>query len=451
MHKFFIPGVLITLIVASLSCTESQNIGGSIQPPGDVMLTDTASFFLTTETIRIDSILYKNSKALLGEFTDQFFGTTKAEFLAQVYCPLNFKFDESIQRIDSVYLYLYYDSWFGDELALMELSVFELNKPLNHLQSYYTNVDLSDYCDKSQKLGSITYSTGEPFTDIETSSDYSCIRVTLDTTFAQRILRENRNNPQYFTDPRIFADSVLHGIAISPSFGNGNLMYIEHAEFEFCYQYSYTDTLGVLVDTTGASYFPVTKEVRQINNYQHPDLEGYLPLNSNDSLNYLFSPAGLYTRVVLPIEDILARLEGKNINSARIKAVITNFDDSKWGMLPPENLLLLNEKGVHDFFAGYNNADKLYSFLADYSKTEERFNFDLSNYLQKTVRNDSTDAFVPFNSMLMVPVNKVTLNSASTTSLFLVQNILPNAAKIRSAKHPDKPMKLEVIYSNRVE
>jgi hypothetical protein len=88
MPKHFIPSVLVTLLFTALSCTEGQYTGGSIQPPGDVVSTDTASFFLTTETVKVDSILYKNSVALLGEFTDAFFGTTKAEFLAQVYCPL---------------------------------------------------------------------------------------------------------------------------------------------------------------------------------------------------------------------------------------------------------------------------------------------------------------------------------------------------------------------------
>ena len=450
MPKHFIPSVLVTLLFTALSCTEGQYTGGSIQPPGDVVSTDTASFFLTTETVKVDSILYKNSVALLGEFTDAFFGTTKAEFLAQVYCPLNFTFDQSIRRIDSAYLYLYYNDWFGDSLALMEMSVYELTKAIDHTKPYYTNINTDDYYDKSKKLGSISYSTGEPFTDIKTSSDYSCIRVSIDTAFAGGILRKNRNHPEFFTNPRIFADSVLHGIAVSPSFGNGNLMYIKHAEFEFCYRYSYTDTMGVVKDTTGACYFPVTKEVRQINKYQHPDLAGYLPLNSGDSLNYIFSPAGLFTRIELPIEEILSRLEGKNINSARIKAVVTHRDNSKWGMLPPDNLLLLKEEDVHDFFAGYNNADKLYSFLADYNTRNDLFSFDLSSFLQKTVRNDSS-SFRPYNKLLMVPVSKIRLNNVSTSTLFLVQNILPNAAKIRSATHPQKPMKLEIVFSNKVE
>lgn len=450
MPKFLFSGVLIALLFACFSCTEGQNIGGSIQPPKDIISTDTASFFLTTETVLVDSILYKNSTALLGEYTDPFFGTTKAEFLAQVYCPLDFTFNESVRQIDSVYLYLYYDNWFGDSLALMELSVYELSKALDYSTPYYTNMDVDQYCNKTHKIGSASYAIGEPFTDIETSSDYSCVRIAIDTVFAQRILRENRKNPQYFENSRVFSDSVLNGIYISPSYGNGNLMYIEHAEFEFCYQHSYTDTAGVLIDTTGASYFPVTKEVRQINRYQHPDLEGYLPLNNGgDSLNYIFSPAGLFTRIVLPIDEIQSRLEGKNINSAQIKAVVTNMDESQWGLYPPDNLLLLKEEDIHDFFINYNNADELYSFLADYDTQEERFAFDLSSYLQKMVRNDSTSTFIPYSKMLMIPVSEVNLNSTSSTSLFLVQNILPNAAKIRSAKHPQKPMKLEIIYSNK--
>ncbi|HNZ80509.1 MAG TPA: DUF4270 family protein, partial [Bacteroidales bacterium] len=180
MPKHFIPGVLVTLLFTALSCTEGQYTGGSIQPPGDVVSTDTASFFLTTETVKVDSILYKNSVALLGEFTDAFFGTTRAEFLAQVYCPFNFTFDASIRRIDSAYLYLYYNDWFGDSLALMEMSVYELTKAIDHTKPYYTNINTDDYYDKSIKLGSISYSTGEPFTDIKTSSDYSCIRVNID-------------------------------------------------------------------------------------------------------------------------------------------------------------------------------------------------------------------------------------------------------------------------------
>jgi hypothetical protein len=198
-----------------------------------------------------------------------------------------------------------------------------------------------------------------------------------------------------------------------------------------------------------AAYFPVTKEVRQINRFEHKDLNVYInSLTANDSLNYIFSPAGLYTRITLPDSIFKNDLSGKVINSLSLDLYATQLDDWDYGMSPPSKLLLIDESIVDSFFMGYNMDDDLYSFLASYSSTTQAYSFDLSVYAQQMVRElaDSTMTdFEPFTSMLLIPVTEVT--DTDGNSIRIEPLLTPAAVKIKSWTHPRSPMLLEIVYS----
>ena len=446
------------IALMAVACLDGGTIGGSIQPSKDKVSTDTATFRLTSRTILTDSILQRNSKAVLGEYTDARFGTTKADFMLQFYCPPSLRFESSVDsviddEIDSVFLYLFYDSWYGDSAALFEAAAYPLTQSLDLSQPYCTNLPAAQYVDKSRRLGAVPYSPLSSENEWSDQYDY-CVRIPIDTSVVSHIVTDVREHPEWFADYKTFQE-YFKGLYVTTTFGNGAFLYVEHAELELCYDYRYLNSDSVWKDTLMASYFPYTTEVRQVNSYDHPDLSAYVsPESDQDSLNYLYAPAGMYTEIDLPMDELCQRLSGCNINYARIKVDATDLDDSQWGLNPPEKLLLINKQDINTFFANFNLSDDLYSYLTEYDEGDDCFVFDISNLVQKSIRYadgdlDSTSTFSPVSSMMLVPVEEV--ENADGTSLYLLPCTDPSAVKIRSGAHPDQPMIIELVYSQKAE
>jgi len=444
------------LLMAGLSaCSDEGLLGQSLQPGQDVISVyyDTVSVY--SETVVVDSILSRSASAYLGEFTDPFFGTTSCDFLAQLYCPYEQAFPDDVEQIDSAFLYLYYDSWFGDSSTLMNASVYELDKPLKRGMPYYTNFPVKDYIQQARLLGKTSFTAGDMYStdSMKALSTYQpVIRIPIDVNLGNRFLADSRDPAKaaYFKTPDAF-NEYFNGLYVDCDFGNGSITYITHTELELCYWTTLeSSTVEGARDSfiVASSYFPITKEVKQVNRFTHPDLRQYVdPFNASDSLNYIFSPAGLYTRVTVP-SDVFAQLNGKAINAMNLKIEATQLDKSTYGMAPPSSMLLVRESDAVDFFTRFGVNDNLYSFLATYDKQNECYDFNLSYYAQKMVRElaDSTSTtFEPFTSMLLIPVTVVT--SSDGDNVRLEQLLTPSAVKVKGWNHPTASMKLELVYT----
>ena len=456
MKKILLSLCGLFIIAVFFSCDENNSLGSTIQPGKDRISVDYKTVGLNSETVFVDSVFLRNSLAMLGEFTDPTFGTTKSDFMAQLYCARDFSFPDDVKQIDSAYIYFYYDKWFGDSTAVHHLNVYELNKPLDIQGTFYSNIKAVDYFDPSMLLGQGSFTTGDLYTSdsLKNLSGYSTfIRIPVNLNLARRFLNDSKSHPEYFSTPENF-QNYFKGIYVTTDYGNGSILYITHSEIEFCYDtYLYSATTGLRDSfVIGASYFPVTKEVKQINRCEHKDLQRYLDPTNSDSLNYIFAPAGLFTKVTVP-DSIFTKgsglLSGKTISSLRLKVLATQADDEwVYAMQPPEMLLLINAANVQNFFRKYEINDGLSSFLAIYDTKSKNYVFDLSNYAQKMIleKDDpGSTTFTPFNEMLMIPVTGVKNNDNDQVRLDHVMT--PSAVKIRSGVHPDQPMRLEVIYT----
>lgn len=448
------------LTAALISCVDDNLIGSSMQPGKDVVSITFDTVRVQTETILQDSVYLRNSIAVLGEFTDPTYGTVKSDYMAQLYCPFNFEFPDDVTRIKAAYMYLYYDNWFGDSTTVHHLNVWYLDKsPLDASAPYGSAVDPATFTSKSQLLASATFTTGDFVTSdsAKALSNYSqVLRLPIDTAWCEQVfLAENRSNPEKFATPAAF-NNYFKGIYVTTDYGNGSLLYVAHTELEMRYEtklYSYNmqswDSLVI-----GASYFPVNKEIRQINRAVHPDLSSYLNPSPTDSLNYIYSPGGMFTKVTLPntlFQKSTGTLSGKTINGMKLYVNATQVDYSKdYTMAPPASMLLIDASKVNAFFSGFDLNDGLYSFVADYNPDSLNYVFDLSYYAQKMVRenDDPTSTEIkPFTEMLLIPVS--TVKNVDQESVRLEHVISPAAVKILGGNHPRRPMQLKVIYSKK--
>jgi len=381
--------------------------------------------------------------------------------MAQLYCPFNFKFPDDVNTIDSAYMYLYYDSWFGDSTTVHHMNVWYLDKSsLDANAPYGSSVDPATFTSKSRLLASGTFTTGD-FTTSDSAkalSNYApALRLPLNMDLCRQFLADNKSNPEKFAKPSAF-NNYFNGIYVTTDFGNGSLLYVTHSEIEMMYNtYMYSNSSNKeLRDSLviSASYFPINKEVRQVNRAEHPDMRSYLNPTATDSLNYVYSPGGMFTKVTLPntlFQKGTGKLSGKTVNGMRLYVNATQVDANRdYALAPPKSMLLIDASKVNAFFSGYELNDGLYSFVADYNPDSLNYVFDLSYYAQKMVRksDDSTSTVIkPFTEMLLIPVT--TVKNGDGKSVRLEHVISPAAVKILGGNHPRRPMQLRVIYSKK--
>jgi hypothetical protein len=445
--------------LATFSCSEDNLIGSWGRPDKDVVNVSFDTVRVKTETVFQDSIYLRNSLAVLGQFTDPTFGSLKSDFMSQLYCPYDFEFPDDVTSIDSAYLYMYYSSWFGDSAAVHHVNVWELDKGrLDAPSSYSSGSNPADFCTMTKLLGQASFAAadfGTPDSLKELSTYQRVVRVPINISLANRFLRDNRANKSLFATPDAFTD-YFKGIYVTTDYGDGSLLYVTHTELEMCYLKSvYSNHSDLTLKDSvivGGSYFPVTKEIRQVNMVQHKELRNKLVLE--DSVNYVYAPAGMFTKISIP-DSLFTPGKGKlsdaTINSFRIfvEAAQMEDDDWKYPISEPSIMMLIDSSRVDSFFKGFNLNDGLYSFQSTYDSQEERYVFNLGYYAQKMVkaRNGESVDFTPFTTMYLIPVSSMTNASDDVVSYQHV--ITPAAIKVRSGTNSYSPMQIRMVYTKK--
>jgi len=462
MIKNFLLSLCGLFMIAALSSCNDQNVLGlAIQPNNDKISVTYDTVAVQSKTVFLDSVFLRNSVAALGEFTDPTYGTTKSDFMAQLYCARDFSFPDDVKQIDSAYIYLFYSSWFGDSTQVHHLNVFELDKKkLDINNTYFSNTNVDDYCSKSKLIAEGSFTTGDVFStdSVRALDSYTpAVKIPVSKEFAQRFLIDSRLHPEYFKDPQAF-QNYFNGIYVTTDYGNGSILYATNAEIELCFDTWLKNKTNGLRDSLviGGAYFPINKEVKQINRVEHPDISYYAKQLPSDSLDYIYAPGGMFTEVNIPKEIFVkdsGMLSGKKVSGLRLTISAAQLDeDSKYALSPPASLLLLNKADAQQFFKNYELNDGIHSFVASYVTADQNYVFDLSIYAQAmihkmdgTVGATALQDFKPFTDMILIPVNVV--QNADADNVRVDHVITPAAVKIKAWNHPHQPMKLEVIYT----
>lgn len=145
IKKWLLPAMYIVGIVAFVSCSEPDSVGIEVQPTGDVpglFYTDTIT--IEAKTVREDSLRSDEGVAaynLVGSYTDNVFGLSRASFYSQIRLPnnaTNFTFGTS-PALDSVVLTLAYIDYYGDTLTPMNLEVYRMEGTMVIDSNYHTH------------------------------------------------------------------------------------------------------------------------------------------------------------------------------------------------------------------------------------------------------------------------------------------------------------------------
>ena len=347
MKKIFVFLALAVSMALITSCDDTTDtIGGSLIPDNDKLVVSTDSFDVSSKTIPAGNVIPRTSTGYLGKMTDAETNTqVTANFMTQFHVLDNYQMtvadsitsrDASKNIIaDSCEIRLFYKGSYGDSLAQMKLTAYELNKPVEEGITYRSNFDpiANNYV---RTNGGIAVNRSYTLTDLtepdsvrKTSNYVKNINIKLNDQYTDKdgvvynnfgtyLMRKYQSNPTAFRNSYHFLHEICPGFYFKITDGEGSMAKIEQAQINIYYRAkkgtSEKETFTKLVGT---------EEVLQLTNFSN-DQAKLQDLIKETGHTYLKTPAGLFTQLTLPITDILAGHENDTINSAKIEVKRVN-------------------------------------------------------------------------------------------------------------------------------
>lgn len=461
MKLKYLYAVLLSAMI--YSCDDSTSgIGDSTIAAGDHIPAGAANYNVTTRSILADSVYARTTTAYLGKYTDPHFGGFTADFIAQFNCTDDFEYPETVQEITGLQLRMYYTKFFGDSLNAMRMQVDTLNQviPEKELGTFYTSVDPTKYYDSNNKpLVRKAFAATGPSTKDSTIVSYDAYgtasyysyywqEVKLPTSLGQHMYDKYTEDKNNYKNAENFIKNVLKGFYIHCTHGDGTILYIEDIQLRLNFKYLIESSSGK-VDSlvNGATIFAATKEVIQANRFQNS--ERLNELITETEYTYLKTPAGIFTEVTLPIEEIAEVHQRDTLNAASITFTRYNEkSDSKYPMGTPTYLLMVRKKDMYDFFEKNELYDNVTSYFAELTQSGETANTytyaniaPLITYCMNETEEEKQHE--DWNKVVLIPIKTETDSNGNVTSI--KSNLDMESACLMGSEKT--PVKMQVLFT----
>lgn len=483
--------LLTVLVIAALTfaaCDDTtEGIGGSITNKIDNINISNSAFNVTTKSIVAGAVLSRNNTGLIGKMKDPETGNyVKGDYMTQLSVLPTFSVDTldyikqankgSIEA-DSCYLLVSYNASYGDTIAPMKVTAYEMTKPMAEDQEYYSDYDAFEkgWVSESNQHWSSNY-------NLSNTSDVKNFKIYLNKeykkdgktykNYGSYILQTYAEHPEYFKTNFKFLHNVCPGFYIKNVGGTGNMAKIWNTELIFYWTRHKTIKKkdGVKDSTAvgiGYNRFDGTEEVLQLNKIEN-DTKNLKKLASQEDWTYLKSPAGIFTEVTLPIDDIMKGHEKDTLNTATISFPrLNNADeDNPYNFATPSTILMVQKDSLQSFFEKSKLADSRTSYTTSYSSTgtyKNAYTFqNIANLVSAMYKNKGKGE--NWDKVVLVPVNVITTTQGYTTVISKINHDMSLASTrlIVGTDDPDKdyttdkktgkkvasgPIRIKVIYS----
>lgn len=458
--KYLYVGLLAALIY---SCDDATTgIGDSTIAAGDSIPAGAAVYDVYTRSILADSVYARTSTAYLGKYTDSQFGEFSADFIAQFNCTDNYEFPETVQEITGIQMRMYYEKFFGDESNAMRMQIDTLDKviPEKELSTFYTSVDPTQYYDENSKpiARKAFAATGASVNDTTivnydswgnpTSTSYYWQDVKLPTSLGKYMYDKYKEDKNNYKNAENFIKNVLKGFYVHCTHGDGTILYFNDMQLRLNFKYLIESKSGKLDSlVNGSATFAATKEVIQANRFQNSDR--LKELIEEKDYTYLKTPAGIFTEVTLPIEEIHEMHMRDTLNAASITFTRYNEkSDKKYPMGIPQTLLMVRKCDMHNFFEKNKTFDGLTSFIAEYvgsSETANTYSFPNISSLITLCINEKKEGKneADWNKVVLIPVKTET--DSNGTIIGLKSNLDMESACLMGGEN--HPLKMQILYT----
>lgn len=451
---------VIACTAALYSCDDSTSGIGDFVSNIDEIEAFSSTYEATSETEIFEKIYSRTNRAYLGKYTDPDFGEYSASFITQINCPEGFEFPERLEEITDASLELYYTGFYGDSLATLTVQVDELDKAIddNDGDLYYTNYNPAKYYNESGE-----YIVQKSYAAVDKSvSDslrnskgyYPNIKIDLGEKF-RKYLDDKSKGPDNFKDANTFINNVLKGFYVHTVQGDGSIVYIKDIWLRINMKYTVTGSQGQDSTAIGSSILAASKEVLMSTRMQNNE-DKLKELKEDKKNTYLKTPAGLYTKITLPIESkdgkvgIFDNHKNDTLNSVTLSIKKYRYagdaENSQYKMGVPHNVLMIRKGDMNDFFEKNKTYDNETSFLGTYDSSTNSYTFSKLNRLishiftEKRQGNNEADRDV----VVLIPVTTETDTEGNIIGVSHDMEV--NAARLFGGEDGEK-LKMEVIYT----
>lgn len=507
---------LAAILTGLCSCDDNtDNLGGSIIDDLDNMKVSTQTFNVVSRSVKADSVYSRTSTGYLGRVKDPETGAfIKGNFLTQFYTlegtqlpeenTIESRLADGSIIADSCVVYLYYDKYFGDSLSTMKLHMTELAKPMEEKETYYSdfNPQTADggYCRTDGK----GISVGKTYALYDLAADTvpKKIKIKLPNSaigndgningsyaytdrdgkgyynYGTYLMQKYYQNPKLYKNAYSFIHNVCPGFYFKTTDGIGSMAYINMSQMLVYYKYRYEKTAsdGTKKDTVAnvVTTFAGTEEVIQSTQISN-DETAINSMVADGSGTFIKSPAGIYTELTIPVDDILNGYESDTINSARISLQrINNRKKDKYSLPIPKTLLLVPTALRTQFFENGKITDNKLTYTAVFASDDQSgmarqncYTFhNVANLIQymKDVREKGVSQLTTgglttaeakqqwesihndWNRVMIVPVETTYVTIGQSSQLVKVANDMSiSGTKFAGGSSPE--VKIEVVYS----
>ncbi len=466
--KIFASLIITSLMLTACDDTTSE-IGSSLIDNMDHLDITTDTFTVSTRSILADSVLSRNTIGYLGKIHDPETGVNiTSDFMTQFHILEDYEFPkkDSIKSLldgqviaDSCELRLYYSGFYGDSLSTMKVTAYEMGTPMSENKKYYSNYDpvkdglVRKNGIKVNKIYSLTDLTVRD--SIRNSNDYSPnIRIKLDNEYTDKegntynnfgtyVMRKYYEDPSNFKDSYNFIHNVNPGFYFKSQGGLGSMAYINISQLNIYFRYFTKDSIYV-----GAASFAGTEEVLQATRIQN-DKKALQQLVNDNRCTYMKSPAGIFTEMTLPVDEIMRNHENDTINTAKvILPRINSNSNDKYSLKVPQTLLMIPVDEIYSFFENSKVPDFKTSFIATYNSQYNNYTFNnIGSMIKSMSKKNKSDN--KWNKVAIIPVT-VTYSAVSNSNEItkISHDMSMTSTKlVGGSNNPYEPIKISVIYS----
>jgi len=433
MKRNFIVACLLVACFGMVSCDDTTNtIGGSLIDNIDKLSVKADTFNVTSKTVLADRVIGRTSTGYLGRMEDPETRTmVTGNFMAQFHVLNDYqlpKADSIMSRdangiiADSCDIRLYYSSYYGDSLSQMKLTAYELQKPIEEGQVYYSDFDpeaqgyirtngiavrrsytLLDYTEEDSIRNTKGYKRNiiirlnKPYTD-KNGQTYN--------NYGTYLMRKYQQDPAAFRNPYKFLHDICPGFYFKVDDGLGSMTHIQRVQINIYFRHK-KNGKSITTSTNLVS----TEEVLQMTNFSN-DNTRLQQLANETGHTYLKTPAGLFTQLTIPMSDIMAGHGNDSVNSAKIILYRqNNTSESAYHFNIPKNLVMLPSDSLQSFFANNRIPDNKTSFLATYNSTTNSYVFNNISGIVNLFMHHTNSA--NWGKVVVVPVELQTVTQGT--------------------------------------
>lgn len=482
MRKLLMAGIAM-LTIAISSCDENTNtMGYSLTNEADRFSLIPDTFIVSTQSIKADSVLARSSYSYLGRIKDPETGAyITSDFTTQFYVLENeanmlFAAKENITSLDtdgepvatSCYLNVIINSYLGDSLTAMKLMVEELDKPIEENKLYYSNFNpesngyiRTDGIKQGKVYTMVDLTLSDSMRTVRKNNNYySYISIPLNKQYKAKdatiynnygtyIMRNYYKHPEYFKNAISFIKNVCPGFYFKTVDGQGVMAEVLNVQLVINYKFKSNNT-----EYAGVKTFLSTEEVMQTTHISNDKGKIDSLVNKVNDCTYLKTPAGIFTEVTLPIDDIKKGHANDSVISAKItfQRMIDQNNKTDDLLNDATELLMIESDSLYTFFEKNNVTNNRTSFLAIYNSVLNTYTYNNISSLINHMYSIRDKGSKNWNKVVLIPVKTSSVSTSSYYSTATVTGInnemaITSTRLVGGSQNPHKPVKISIIYN----